>query len=80
MNLQSRIFQVVSDVFVIPVDNLEESMTPIDIKKWDSLGQLHLITAIEQNFNILFETADVFKIVSIRSIIDLVKEKVGDGV
>jgi acyl carrier protein len=52
------------------------SLTPLDVKKWDSLGQLNLITALEKKFSILFETEDVFKIISVKSIIDIVSEKV----
>jgi len=79
MNLQEKIHKTVAEVFEIPLDEVHNEMTPFDIKKWDSLGQLTLISAIEKKLNIFFETADIFKIISIQSIIDIVDEKVHGG-
>ena len=76
MDLKTEIFQVISETFEIPVQDIREEMMPIDIHKWDSLGQLNLVNALERKFNIFFETEDIFKIISIQTIVDLISEKV----
>ena len=76
MDLRMDIFQVISETFELPLQDIREELMPIDIHKWDSLGQLNLVNAIERKFNIFFETEDIFKIISIKSIVDLVNEKV----
>ena len=79
MDIQEKIHKTVAEVFEIPVETVHNRMTSFDIKKWDSLGQLTLISAIEKKFNMFFETEDIFKIISIQSIIDIIQEKVSNG-
>jgi acyl carrier protein len=76
MDIKFEVFNVVSEVFKIPFEKIQENMTSSDIAEWDSLGQLNLIMAIENKFGIRFEIDDVFKISIIKSIIDIVGEKV----
>lgn len=76
MDIKLEVYSVVSDVFRIPVEEIRENMTPSDIEGWDSLEQLNLVMAIENKFGISFGTEDMFNIVTIKSIIDIVSKKV----
>ena len=50
-------------------------MTAEDIELWDSLGQLILISNLEKEFNVIFELEEIFEIMSIRDIINILERK-----
>ena len=50
-------------------------MTPKDIETWDSLSQLNLISAIEKEFQIKLEIDEIFTVMKIGDIYDLLSKK-----
>lgn len=76
MDIKFEVFNVVSRVFKIPFEKIQENMTSFDIAEWDSLGQLNLTMAIENKFGIKFEVEDVFYITTVDSITEIVTKKV----
>lgn len=57
---------------------LEQNFSPEkvirnDIKDWDSIGHISLITKIEDEYNILFDTEDILKFNSYLAGIDILK-------
>jgi acyl carrier protein len=49
--------------------------SPLNLEGWDSLVQVELIAAVEEQFNITFSLKDLPKLNSIRSISELVEHK-----
>jgi acyl carrier protein len=66
---------IISDVFEIEVSDIEYSMTPDDIEKWDSLGNLILINTIEFEFKITLELEEIFSIEKIEDIYELLRKR-----
>ena len=66
---------IISDVFEIEVSDIEYSMTPDDIERWDSLGNLILINTIEEKFNITLDIEEIFSIEKIEDIYELLKKR-----
>jgi acyl carrier protein len=66
---------IISDVFEIEVSNIDYSMTPDDIEKWDSLGNLILINTIEAKFKITLEVEEIFSIEKIEDIYELLRKR-----
>ena len=51
--MDKRLEQIVRETFSIKSNEvIEKSWTSDDIPKWDSLGHLNMIMAIEKEFNI----------------------------
>ena len=46
---------------VFSLDVLPEKLKRGDISEWDSIGHLHLIDALENAFDIMFDTEDIFE-------------------
>jgi acyl carrier protein len=67
---------IISDVFEIEVSDIEYSMTPDDIERWDSLGNLILINTIEEKFNITLDIEEIFSIEKIEDIYELIRKRV----
>ena len=66
---------IISDVFEIEVSDIDYSMTPDDIEKWDSLGNLILINTIEFEFKITLELEEIFSIEKIEDIYELLRKR-----
>ena len=66
---------IISDVFEIEVSDIEYSMTPDDIERWDSLGNLILINTIEEKFNITLDIEEIFSIEKIEDIYELLRKR-----
>ena len=66
---------IISDVFEIEASDIEYSMTPDDIERWDSLGQLILINTIEVKFNITLDMEEIFSIEKIEDIYELLRKR-----
>ena len=74
--LEDSIKEIAAEVFLLSREEISEDMSPEDIDAWDSFGQLNLVSSIEERYSITFEVEEIFQIVSIKSIIDLVSKKI----
>ena len=57
MNCKERFNKIIQDVFEI--ETVDETMTRDNTEKWDSLLHLTLVTAIEDEFDIMMDTEDI---------------------
>lgn len=67
--------EIIASVFEIDVDDIRMEMTSDDIEKWDSLGQLKLISTLEKEFNVIFEMEEIFNILSIKDVYRILLQK-----
>lgn len=55
--MKERFNKIIMEVFEI--DSVDEAMTRENTEKWDSLLHLTLVTAIEDEFDIMLDTEDI---------------------
>ena len=67
--------QIVAEVFDIDVQEVIDDLGPDGVEKWDSMGQLALIGAIEARFRITFEIEEIFEIFKIGDIKKILMKK-----
>ena len=70
-----RFTGIIAKTFNLKPAEISMDLTPNDIKSWDSLLHLALITSIEEEFDIVFEIEEMFTIFKIGDIYDLLKAK-----
>lgn len=54
-----KYYDVFKEIFEVEDSDLNEEFNFKDVKKWDSLTHLTLITALEDAFDVMFETDDI---------------------
>ena len=59
---------IISEIFKIPVEEISEELGPEDIEEWDSLGQMNLVSALEDNLQIELEVDEIFSILCVDDI------------
>ena len=73
--MQSKIKRVMSIVFEIPVDEINDESSIETTKAWDSLRHMNLIVALEEEFNIQFLDEEILEVMKFQDIVNLVQKK-----
>ena len=55
MNNKDKLFKIVAEVFDVRFSLININSNSNNIKNWDSLGMINLISEIEQEFSIKFD-------------------------
>jgi acyl carrier protein len=70
-----RLTTVFQDTFDDPDIALFDDMTAADLDDWDSLQHIVLVLAIEREFSIKLNPAEVGKLENVGKMIDLLRDK-----
>ena len=71
--MEDRIKNVMAAVFDISPAEISDDASPHDIKAWDSIKHMNLVLALEEEFDIQFEDAEIPSLVNFRIIAATVK-------
>lgn len=74
-NLEPRIKEVMSSVFDIDVDVINEDSSQDSIEQWDSMKHLDLIVAIEEEFGITIPLEEVGNMINFKYIKLIIEEQ-----
>lgn len=73
--IQQKIALVMAEVFEIKIEAINEKTSNKNIDNWDSLHQIKLTVAIEDEFDVEFEPEEIATMTSLKSIATIVKDK-----
>jgi len=73
--METRIKQVMSDVFNIDVETIGNNSSPDNIEKWDSLMHMNLIVALEEEFEIEFDDEEIVDSMNYALILNIIQSK-----
>ena len=71
--MKNSLKNIMSNLFDIPVDDINDNISTENCEQWDSLQHLNLIIAIEEEFGVSLTDDDVLKIKDFKSIIDILE-------
>jgi len=57
--MKERVREVVGQVFRLEPGSVAESTSPDSVSRWDSLGHLQLIAALEREFGVRFQVREI---------------------
>jgi len=72
--MKEKVFQVVSQVFGVQIDELREDSSPDTIQAWDSLKHMNLVLALEEEFGVRFSDEKIMQMLSVGLITEAVQE------
>lgn len=73
--IEVRIKQVMSDVFNIDINSINDTSSPDNIENWDSLKHMNLITALEEEFDVIFDDQEIVDSMNYALIVNILKFK-----
>ena len=78
MSVFDKLQKIMATALDIPPDAIGESSTMEEMEEWDSLGHVHIMVALEQEFDLYMDVEDFAKLDSVPAIVQyLASESVG---
>jgi Acyl carrier protein len=72
--METQVKQIIAQVLNVELDKITDDLSAGDIPEWDSVGNLAIISTIEQELELEFPLEDLFDLTSVKSIIDEVNQ------
>ncbi len=72
--IESRVKEIIARVLNVSLDRVTNDLSSGDISEWDSVGNLAIISTIEQEMEVEFPLEDLFDLTSVQTIIDEVTQ------
>jgi acyl carrier protein len=73
--IEQRVLDIVAQTFRVPRRAVSLDSTPDTIPAWDSLQQVHLILALEEEFGFQFEVDQIALMRGVGPIVAMVRER-----
>ena len=74
--MESRIKEVMSAVFEINLEDINDNTSPDTIDIWDSLRHMNLVAALEEEFSIEFNDDEIVEMMNLALVKTILSEKV----
>ena len=74
-NVEQRVFRVVSQVFGVPLGEVNGTSSRETVRGWDSLNAVNLMMAVEDEFGITVSVDEAALLVSVPEIVRLVRSR-----
>lgn len=75
MTTFEKLQQTIAATLKVPVAKVTPTTRDQDLPSWDSLGQVNLIMAIEQEFNVFIEVEEFGKLNSVPAILSYLERQ-----
>lgn len=70
MNILSDTKDIIASVLRIPVEQLDIEAEMTDVAGWDSLRNVLILARLEEHFDIVFPSDDIYDLTSVRAFVD----------
>nr|NQU89370.1 acyl carrier protein [Bacteroidota bacterium] len=74
--MKERIKEVISAVFNVPVNIIDDRASPDTIESWDSLNHMNLVAALEEEFDVRLSDQEILEMQNFMLIISILKEHI----
>lgn len=74
--LDEKIVDLLSVVFDVEREQINEQSNVDNLEKWDSINHMHLVVALEEEFGVEFEDDEAVSLISFELIRSYLKEKI----
>lgn len=75
MSAFEQLRDIMATALEIPADTIRENSTMADIEEWDSLGQVHIMVALEQAFDLYMDVEDFADLDSVPAILGFLEKE-----
>ncbi len=72
--MRERVYKIISQVFNVPIENINDETSSDDIETWDSLKHMNMVLSLEEEFNVQFGEEQVLEMLNVGLIIEILKE------
>jgi acyl carrier protein len=77
VTIYSRLTPIFREVFDDDGIELFPEMTAVDVTEWDSLSNIRLVVAVEEEFKIQFTTGEVAGLKNVSEFVSVIQKRAG---
>ena len=70
MDYKERIKEIIADTLGIDIERITDDLAAGDIEEWDSVGNLTIISTIEEELEVDFSIEDLYELNNIKAIVE----------
>lgn len=70
MNILSDTKDIIASVLKIPVEQLDVNAEMTDIAGWDSLRNVMILARLEEHFDVVFPSDDIYDLTSVQAFVE----------
>ena len=75
--MSTKLYEIISRVFNVPISEINDQSGPETIETWDSFNSLVLVDELESEFNIKFSVAEI---VDVKDVSDIKRHLSNNGI
>ena len=72
--MEAQVKEIIARVLNVDITVITDNLSSGDIPQWDSVGNLAIISTLEQELDVEFPLEDLFDLTSVRSLVDEVNK------
>ena len=73
--METKIKNVMSSIFDVELDQIDDTTTQGDLEHWDSMGHMNLVVALEEEFELVFDEEEIIEMMNFKLICLIIAEK-----
>lgn len=70
MDYKERIKEIIADILGIDIERITDDLAAGDIEEWDSVGNLTIISTIEEELEVDIPIEDLYELNNIKAIVE----------
>jgi acyl carrier protein len=67
--------EIFAATFAHDASNFSAATVPDDVKKWDSIGHMSMVAAMEEKFGVQFEVDEIMEMIDVQKILEVLAAK-----
>lgn len=75
MEIKNKVIEIIAGICEVDASQINENTAIGDFPQWDSVGQLAILSSVEEAFDISFEPEEMMEIEDVKDIVDAVNNK-----
>jgi len=76
MNTADKVKEIIAEAIEIDINKIEEDTAIGDFPKWDSMGQIIIVSSLEKEFKIQFDPEVIMDLEDVGDMIEAVEERI----
>lgn len=73
--MEEKLKRIMASVFEVSENDISEDSSPDTLDNWDSLRQLNLVSALEEEFEVEFDDEEISEMISYKLVRLILNEK-----
>ncbi len=76
--MESQVKDIIARVLNIPIEAVNDDLSSGSIPEWDSVGNLAILSTLEQELGVEFPLEDLFDLTDVKSIVEEINKLLHD--